>query len=376
MQKFWRFFSRSLLWSIPTFFLSGCVSSKAALEGAGGRTSYNTILQMTNSEQMLLNLIRLRYYDAPFFLDVTTITTQYTFKGSASSTLPIPGFSKANPFLLGGELSWADQPTIQYAPLEGQDFAKQLLTPIDLRTIQQLILSGWDIELVLRLVVQGFNDYLNYPEASEAVPDFEERYQKFFEVARLLRNFQRRSELKVGVRKLCKKKDPIEEENAEDSKQILQIAFPKGSQDAEKLAQFFPENQVINDHYVANIELGFTSKGKIGVIPRSVLSCMYYLSLGIEVPENDISMGKACTTKGIGGEIFDWQDVLHELITIHSSKYYPANAYVVTKYKDCWFYIDDCDFHSKKTFLLLLQLYNLKSQEPKTLPPLLTLPLG
>src|SRR5690242_6134447 len=35
-----------------------------------GRGNYNAAIQQTNSEQLLLNLIRLRYRDAPLFLEV------------------------------------------------------------------------------------------------------------------------------------------------------------------------------------------------------------------------------------------------------------------------------------------------------------------
>ncbi len=358
-------------------FLTSChVSSKTAMTGSSGRTSYNQVLQMTNSEQMLLNLIRLRYYDAPFFLDVGTITTQFSYKGTVNSSLPIPGFSKENPFVIGGDFTWTDQPTIQYTPLEGQAFAKQLLTPVDLRMVQQLVLSGWDIELVFRLVIQGFNDYLNAPEAAGPIPEFIPRYQSFFEVSKLFRYFQKRSELKIGVKHhACKKKEG-EEDVYEEQKQVLQIAIPVGTPEAEKLASYFPDCTIMNEHYVIHLDLGFTPKGKIGIMPRSILSCMYYLSLGIQVPNCDVSSGRVCSTKGIGGEIFDWKEVMCELITIQNSRSYPENAYVATKYKDFWFYIDDCDARSKKTFLLLLQLYNLKSQEPKNIPPLLSLPLS
>lgn len=363
--------------SLLLFFTSCHVSSKTAMTGSSGRTSYNQMLQMTNSEQMLLNLVRLRYYDAPFFLDVGTITTQFSYRGSVNSSLPIPGFSKENPFVIGGDFTWTDQPTIQYTPLEGQAFAKQLLTPLDLNMVQQLILSGWDIELVFRLVIQGFNDYLNAPEAAGPIPEFIPRYQSFFEVSKLFRHFQKRSELKIGVKQPgCKKKEGEETAPPEDKKQVLQIAFPVGTPEADKLASYFHDCHIMNEHYVVHLDLGFTNKGKIGIIPRSILSCMYYLSLGIQVPNCDISAGRVCSTKGIGGEIFDWKEVMCELITIKNSRIYPENAYVATKYKDFWFYIDDCDAISKKTFLLLLQLYNLKSQEASTIPLIYSLPLN
>ena len=43
------------------FFASCSIPSRTTLRGAGGRSSYNEAIQTTSREQMLLNLVRLRY---------------------------------------------------------------------------------------------------------------------------------------------------------------------------------------------------------------------------------------------------------------------------------------------------------------------------
>ena len=54
--------------------LHGCqVSSYHALYGSGGRTAYNKAVQNTTNQELLLNLVRLRYSDTPYFLDVNNI---------------------------------------------------------------------------------------------------------------------------------------------------------------------------------------------------------------------------------------------------------------------------------------------------------------
>ena len=349
--------------------LSSChVSSHTALQGVGGRAAYNVVLQVTNTEQMLLNLVRLRYLDTPFFLNVSNITTQFTYKASASPRIPIPGFNSSNPFVLGGELSWQNQPTIQYTPLEGKDFATQLLHPIDLHTIQQLVLSGWDIALVFRLAVQSFDQFLNAPEASGPIPEYEPRYKKFFEVTELFRYFQKRSLLQLGVKTVCQ---------GEGKKmEVLQIAFPDKGKESEKLQSLLSSVEKQNGTCALHLEFGFNARGSVGIMPRSILSCMYYLSNAIHVPLEHVYAGKVAMTRGEEGKMFDWIDVLGELIGIHWSAWEPKNAYVSMQYRGVWFYIDDSDLISKRTFLLLLQMYNLQSQETKGEPPVLTLPLG
>jgi hypothetical protein len=367
----WLTKTSKLLLMSSLFFLTGChVSSKTAMDGSGGRTAYNEVLQRTNSEQMLLNLVRLRYFDSPFFLNVANITTQFTYKASALPSIPIPGFTSSNPFQLGGDFTWQNQPTIQYTPLEGQQFAQQLLHPIDLRTLQQLILSGWNVDLVFRVIVQSFDTFLNAPEASGPVPEHLPKYNAFYEVTKLLRYFQKRSQLQVGI-KMC----PKHSENGING-QILQIAFPKDDKKSKQLADLLSDVHTVGDYYVINLQLGFTKSGKVGIMTRSLLSCMYYLSNGIEIPDEDVAKGYVVVTRNYDGETFGWDSIVGDLIHIRSSYSKPKDHYMSVRYRNKWFYIGDDNLPSKTTFLLLQQLYNLQSQASNLPAPLLTLPLG
>ena len=351
--------------------LTGChIPSTVTLGGEGGRTSYNTALQVTNNQQMLLNLIRLRYLDIPFFLDVANVTTQFTYRSSVSPIFPIPGFDKGNPFDLRGELFWQNQPTLQFVPLEGEPLSRQILSLVDLHTIQQLIYSGWDIDRVFRVVIQNFDELPNAPEASGPLRELIPKHKQFLEAVYLLRHFQTRGELQMGVR--------VEQKKKEDEKvSTMQIAFPDKAPEAERLAKLLSGARAVNGNFVLNMELGFNLCGRIGVMPRSILSCMYYLSESVELPKEDVDKGIVDVTINPQGELFDWKEVLHGLMHIRSSRLEPRDAYVKVKYRNYWYYIDNTDLESKKTFLLLLQLYHLQAGRPfQSPPPVLTLPLG
>jgi len=346
---------------------SACqMPSRVAMEGEGGRTAYNVAIQSTNSQQMLLNLIRLRYADSPLFLDVSSITTQSTIRSEVAPYFSIPGFNQDNPFRLGTELSWQDQPTITYMPLEGRAFASRLLRPVDLRTLQMLCYSGGDVDRIFWMMIQNFGDLLNEPESAESTSL---DYQRFSEFSQLLRQFQRRGELQLGVQvsqKTDKDRDPDE--------LSLQIAFPVDGEAGSRLAELLRCNQKVNGRYLKNIELGFTNSGHMGIMLRSILSCMSFLSWGVEVPQEHVECHMVrsahCHTDK------EWNDIFHELINVHSSKLCPKNAFIAVQYRNYWFYIDDGDVRSKKTFGILLQLYNLNADESKNRGPILTLPLG
>ena len=348
--------------------LTGChVSSKVAVGGSGGRTAYNETLQKTTNEQMLLNLVRLRYVDFPFFLDVNAITTQFSFGQKVQPVIPIIP-SEKNPAKLGGEISWSNTPTISYTPLQGQTFALQLFKPIDLVIIQQLIYTGWDIERVFKLCIQSIDDLPNASAASGPVPEYQPEYKRFNQLTTLLRYFQQRSQLQVSVK--------LNPENKYFTGSGLGISFPADNEKAKEVAALMKGGSREGKHYVYNIGIGFNENKNIGIMPRSLMACMYYLSLGVNIPK--CSQEALCVpyTQHASGDVFDWREVIGDLLTVQNSKSKPTSAFVSVKYRDYWFYIHEHDLQSKRTFVLLLQLYNLQSNSATPNAPLLTLPLG
>ena len=60
-----------------------------------GRSRYNQVIAYTGSEQMLINLVKLRYRDSPTFLQVSSISTNLQWGASASAQ-----FRSAIPYIL------------------------------------------------------------------------------------------------------------------------------------------------------------------------------------------------------------------------------------------------------------------------------------
>ena len=61
-------------------FLGGC-SSFGPKRVASDRFDYNAAIARSANEQMLLNLVRLRYREVPVFLALSSVLTQYTYLG-------------------------------------------------------------------------------------------------------------------------------------------------------------------------------------------------------------------------------------------------------------------------------------------------------
>ncbi len=368
-----------VLWGIFPFIFTSChVSSHTAMYGSGGRTAYNHAAQSTTNEELLLNLVRLRYSDTPYFMQLNNITTQFTYSGKFLPSIYIPGFNQENPANLAGELAWQNQPTIQYSPLQGKDFAVQLMHPLDLRIIQGLVYTGWDVDRVFRILVQNMAEISNACSASGPFPQNPPNYKKFFEIVSLMRHFQLMGELQIGVRYVPGKNKISQAEENDNNFQpnMMQISFPGKGEKAKTLADLLEATKHSRGRYFLSMYQDFNEKAEIGIMTRSLLGCMYYLSLGVVVPEEHIKRGVVGNTLSSDGTPFDWSEMVGDLITIHSSDYCPKDAFLSISYRGLWFYICDHDVSSKRTFVLLQQIFNLQANQKEQEVPFLSIPLG
>ena len=103
------------------------------------RIPYNEAIATSWKEQTLLNIVKLRYMDTPFFLDVPQITSGYQIAGSCHRQrrhLPAgqqPGLlcsaTRARPSTC--KAAYQDRPTISYQPQTGSQFIRNLTNPIN-----------------------------------------------------------------------------------------------------------------------------------------------------------------------------------------------------------------------------------------------------
>jgi len=140
------------------------------------RFDYTSAISDSWKRQMLLNLVKLRYSDAPVFLDVSSIITQYSLETSVNARVSwdefVPGDSQA----LGATSRYEDRPTITYSPLTGEQFTRNLLTPIPPGAIFSLVQAGWPIDRIFVVCVQSINGIDNRAGSTAfsrpADPDF------------------------------------------------------------------------------------------------------------------------------------------------------------------------------------------------------------
>src|SRR5215467_4326538 len=167
------------------------------------RFDYVTAISDSWKSQMLFNLVKLRYGDAPVFLDVASVINQYLAEGSVgysgswaqNAQLPWPYTALYNVLGTG---RYAERPTITYSPLSGEKFARSLMTPIPPAAVLSFIQGGYPVDLVLRLAVQSINGIRGRYGAGARMREAD---PEFYQLAEKLRAIQASGEIGLRVKR-------------------------------------------------------------------------------------------------------------------------------------------------------------------------------
>ena len=106
---------------------------------SGTHPLYNEAISNSINDQFIQNLVRLHYREPTFFLDVANVAA--TMKLDITGGVGFNSGTEAATPELGS--AYTSQPTISYAPLQGENFVKSLLSPLPLESVLALASSGW-----------------------------------------------------------------------------------------------------------------------------------------------------------------------------------------------------------------------------------------
>jgi len=300
--------------------LTGCVAHSQAIRS--GSASFNETLQYNQSQQMLLNLVRLKYRETPFFLKIGALSASYDFEINAEASLldTSGGGNTVNGLRVGG--GYSSRPTVTYTPLEGNTYVKQILSEVDPDTFVLLVRSGWPVTALCNVMVERIGDAMN----NQSDPS----YEKFLTFVRNLQEAQDARGLRFTV---------------QDGALALVV-------ETEHPDLFAPERAAARE-----TSLPFST-----LQLRSLLDIMFFLSKNTEVPPDRADQVKASKPNG-------W-------MTIHASTGRPERALVWAEHDGYYYSIDRTDIQSKDTFALLKLLFQVQAGDIKTIGPILTLPVG
>ncbi|OPY81191.1 MAG: hypothetical protein A4E65_01229 [Syntrophorhabdus sp. PtaU1.Bin153] len=352
-----RFFTLMLIVCLP---FTGCAGIGPGTVSRD-RSDYMVAISDSWKHQMLFNMVKIRYGDAPVFLDVSSVISQYQIAGLINLGATINNSPWNTSQSLGATGQYVDRPTITYTPILGDKFARSLMSPVPPSAILSLVQAGYPVDLVFRILVQEINGVRNRfggeGRAQTADPEF-------YRLLHRMRKIQSSGAIGLRVNKIDKqeaalmvfrgKRDPAVDALTEEVRKILGLDL--------QATEF-------------NVVYGAIPRNdkEIAVLTRSFLEVIVDLSADIEVPAAHVEekrVSPSHTERTEGGE------KIKPLIHIRSSSEKPGDAFVVVPYRNTYFWIDDRDLMSKKIFSFLMFVFTLVETGEKGTTPIVTVPTG
>ena len=383
---------------------AGCSSGPSTIRA--NHLNYNDAVRVSGSEELLLNIVRIRYDDPTQWMNISSINSTMESEVGVGGDGGVSGATVSGSGV--ASLRFRDAPTITYTPRQGDELAKQMLSPISITNMGLLCNSGWPFRWVALLLIENiqgigsFDVSTRYPIRGDT--------ESFFKLLNLIESLQLDDDLLVGF---LKYNDPWNDAPVPGSTVTAQsyiasaetgnvfvtddggTTFNYASNDNEpmlvlrrsarndpemvELSKMLALNTAKNEYLLARargIEDPTKPRDYVAMRTRSFYGVLRLLSRGVHVPEKDIENG-VCFRPTEGTLAEEVEHVLRGGFNVWNSAERPSDAAVAIPYRNRWFYIRDNDKISKQTFMLLSELFNLEiSAGTGSSSPLLTIPVG
>jgi hypothetical protein len=399
----------------------GCAFGPKVLENTHGR--YNEAVRHVQEEQLLRNIVHVRYNEIPVHLNVNSIAAQYELSATGEAR---PFFEAPNPsgdifktftrILPDLMVEGANRPTITFDPADGSQEVRQFLTAIPADTLLVLAQSGWPVSTVLRVWVERLNGVPNAVATSGPAHDAPVDFARFVRISELLQSAQDqelatvRSEEHLNelgsprpagsvtaAAEVDAAKNGMEYRQQADGKSSVLVRRERrlvmevtpGAEHSPEVTELIGLLNLVPGQM--RYELVTAARGDVDparfptppspvlrVMTRSSAQVLFYLANGVEVPPkhleaNLVHLPVDAEGRPVGPEITRG---LFQVRTCKGHKA-PKTAFVAVKYRGWWFYIEDRDQQSKATFALVLGLSRLDfARQRISAGPVLTLPAG
>jgi hypothetical protein len=383
--------------------LSGCSTFGPRLV-LNSHIEYNKAVEQVIQEELLLNIVRRRYYEAPQFVTVSSISTSMSTSAGVSGGSGFGNQGTPTTGNIGGSLNWSDSPTVTITPRQGTEILGPLTSRMSVLTIAKMANAGYRFDFLLALMAEGLTD-VRGPEAGVGT-DFRPGDKEFIEVIQSVGRLIDKGQLKAGT---FSWNDPysditIKREDITVENQLTAIALGSGvgrfrsydggknyyftdkhdypamwidpeartSSDGKRIIEIlnlqptplkrvwsFSPNRVVEGTDFENVP--DDPRPEVRMQLRSFYSVLNLLAYGIDIPPKDEEEGRAFTKASYDQAVREGRAVdLSDKFVVHSSSGRPANAVVAVKHRGSWFYVDDRDHVSKRFFNAVYDLFNME----------------
>jgi len=329
----------------------------------GGRLAYNEAITTTNNQQILKIVIQDRYEEQGGLLAVSSVTANVSVTGSVGVQAGLGDEDNyaGNLVPFSGGFVYEENPTISYTPVAGAAYLRQVMAPIPIETLAQIVINltgsrhSWN---TLVSSVNGLDNPVFIYDDVKTDPGFERFVDIMAELGRLHRlhwveNPVQRGHFSILI------DHPDEASTALLNELLLLCGLP--AVEKKSVRTVIPVSLVWNgaDH------------GSLGIVTRSIWELLQMLAAAVDVPGSDIESGTARPAARVN----ELGDELH----IHYSDARPDRAYVEVPFRDGWFYIDERDLVTKRYFKVLASLWSnaiADATAASSAHPVLTVPVS
>ena len=329
-----------------------------------GRADYNEAINKTEDEQMLLAIVKGCYGETFSLLTVSGVAANVRFGAKAGAQVGIGPSSNYDgnlvPFSAG--LAYEENPTITYAPVHGEKYMRQLMSPIPLNMLVLLSQASKLQANYLTLLANRINDMRNpdFFEAPSAIPD--PRFQRFVEVSKELDQ--------AGVIQF------VEDQRKEVQFDILITGYaPAFSEKVRSYLALLGIPMPVEESKDIILPVYFGVKGGgmggIAISTRSTFDLIEILRAAVEIPQEHVGTGGVAIKyppPGLAGKN----------IHIHASESKPKRAVLAVKHRGYWFHIDDADMRTKLFYTVVRTLWSVSiaAAGDQRAAPILTIPVN
>jgi hypothetical protein len=341
--------------------LAGCASIGPKTV-SHDRFGYVTSITESWKRQILLNIVKIRYIEPVFFVDVGQIVAGYSLepgvnlggKGTPSS------FSSSASIEAGVSGKYTDRPTIIYVPMTSNPFVKGLMTPISPVHLLFVIQSGLPPDMILKLGVGSINGHRN---DSATIAGYSRAEGKFLRIVELMVSLQQSGAIAIKIVR-----------NKDDQDKAF-ISFCLKAVSAEISAQVRELQDLLGldpgaDQYRLINGIAPENNREIAMQTLSLMHMLASMAARVEVSEADVTERRASPgireTAGKSGSEGGF--------LVRSSDTEPQDAFVSVKYRNHWFWVDDRDLESKRAISFIMLVFTLADTGSDKPLPLVTIP--
>jgi len=392
--------------------LAGCSMQAEIIQSR--HWDLNETIRQTNDQQLLLNMVRMRYEETPYFLQISSISTSFSASANAGLQASLPsGGDAPDIYTPSTGFSYSETPTVTWSIPNSSEMLARFYAPIGTNQLTVLAQSGFDIIDVFAIGARKVNALPNRTFSTKDGLLIPPDYDDFLEALRLIKELTREgladtvyslnakyggvtlpiSQMEprgvaegLSIGQLYLSREPGQATPLQAIKP-LHLRFTKQSDDdprAKRLRELlklrpdlytFPIMDITDvsaeglrslDGKLAQVFDPNETIAQIMFTNRSVIEILQLASAFIVAPESDLEKGLV-RNRHLGS---------HDLLTVLSSKTEPDDAWLKVQYRGNWFYVPATDLNSRSTFALFSALFSSVVGDVPGAKPILTLPVN